>query len=141
MSHALGVLCTTHGWVMAPDACPECEERHGYTLAECDTRCPENPGYDIGNMAVVSPPRFPIRQVRNATDGAHASPGEKRSGQWGWGRSVSPGEWEPGCLHSTPGRRGPVRRSKASGPGVHTTLLRHPRTGLRDDGGASRDRF
>lgn len=47
MSHALGVLCEAHAWVMAPDACPECEDRHGYTTAPCDERCPENVGYDI----------------------------------------------------------------------------------------------
>lgn len=50
MSHAMGVLCETHGWVMARDDCPECDDRqrHGYTFAPCDERCPENLGYDTG---------------------------------------------------------------------------------------------
>lgn len=50
MSHAMGVLCETHGWVMAPDSCPECDDRqrHGYAHAPCDERCPENPAYDTG---------------------------------------------------------------------------------------------
>lgn len=49
MSHVLGSMCETHGWVMSPDTCPECPRtRHGYTFQPCDERCPEHVDYDTG---------------------------------------------------------------------------------------------
>lgn len=44
MSHTMGVMCVLHRTVMVSDmTCPEggCKGSHGFTVAACDSRCPQ----------------------------------------------------------------------------------------------------
>lgn len=71
MSHTLGTICATHGWVMDDDRrCPEhgCIGGHGYTVEPCCGACPMSPGGWLEEGAQIpadcSDPEFHPAQCR-----------------------------------------------------------------------------